>query len=227
MKQYKQQLDETPKMPDLGGLFTPGETLDPELKRALEGGTVKSTTTNQAKDVKSNIDSFVKADEKDAEQIVQKENTGKVMSSEWFYETERETIDVDGAKKVIVGYTPSYTGVIICMQKQGNLEVVGNPLPEHIPSKFIYTVQVKDTAKNISVYGQGFCTRMEYGVVNAYAQSIALSIALRNGYKKLLYPEIVKEVLDEWYKKKFGEEQDMSQIIVVSGDALKDLKSFI
>lgn len=201
----------TNKEPDLGNLFdTVAEATKP-------------VQTKQPKDIKNNVDSFSKADEKDAEQIVEKENTGQITTNELFYEVDR--VDDDG--KIIVGYKPSYVGVIRCMQEQGGLEVVGNPLPEHIPSKFIYTVLCKDTAKGISVYGQGFSNKMENGLVNPYAQAIALSIAARNGFEKLLYPEIKKQMLDEWYKSKYGEEKDMSSIVVVGGEALKDISNYI
>lgn len=207
MKAHKEKLNKNQE-PDLNNLFdTIGAAIKPPVK-----------------DVKNNMEKFVKQDEKDAEQIIEKENTGQITTNEWFYEVDR--VDKDG--KILVGYKPSYVGVIKCMQEQGNLEVIGNPLPEHIASKYIYTIQVKDTAKNISVYGQGFCSKMgEDGLLNVYAQAIALSIATRNGYEKLLYPEVKKAVLDEWYKKKYGAEKDMSSIVVVSGEALKDIKSFV
>lgn len=169
------------------------------------------------------VEEFVEQDKKDAEQIIEKENTGQIVSNDWFYEVDRE--DQDG--KIYVGFKPTYVGVIKCMQVQGNLEVVGLPLPEHTASKFIYTVQVKDTVRGISLYGQGFCNKMENGIISQYAQVVALSIAQRNAYDKLIDLEIKNKVLHEWYEAKHGKETDMSSIIVVSGDALKDIKGFI
>jgi len=190
----------------------------------------QTPTTKQAAPVtpKANTETFLKIDKQDHEQIIERENTGQIISNVLFYEAERTEIDSKGEKKIIVGFRPSYAGVLRCMQVQGNLDVVGNPMPEHTSGKYIYTVQVKDTLKNISIYGQGFCDKTDIvtRMLNPYAQAIALSVALRNAYEKLLYPDIKKQVLDEWYEANHGgKEKDMSQIVIVSGDA--DIKKYL
>ena len=202
------------KEPDLNGLFT----------QAPENKEVTQATVNEAKKTTVKRESqFLEADAKDIEQIIEKETTGKMTSNELFY----EVFDNVEEGKPVRKFQTAIGGVLKCAQVQGNLEVVGQPFPEHNSAKFIYTVTVKDTVKNISVYGQGQAAKMQDNIIAPYAQAIALTVAMRNGYDKLIYPEIKQQVLHEWYIAKFGKEKDMSSILVVGAEALKDISKFI
>jgi hypothetical protein len=216
-KQAKEAPREIPvaKEPDLNGLFT----------QAPENKEVTQATVNEAKE-KNTVkreSQFLEADAKDIEQIIEKETTGKMTSNELFY----EVFDNVEEGKPVRKFQTAIGGVLKCAQVQGNLEVVGQPFPEHNSAKFIYTVTVKDTVKNISVYGQGQAAKMQDNIIAPYAQAIALTVAMRNGYDKLIYPEIKQQVLHEWYIAKFGKEKDMSSILVVGAEALKDISKFI
>lgn len=216
MKPPKQAPREMPvvKEPDLNGLFT----------QAPENKEVTQATVNEAKKTTVKRESqFLEADAKDIEQIIEKETTGKMTSNELFY----EVFDNVEEGKPVRKFQTAIGGVLKCAQVQGNLEVVGQPFPEHNSAKFIYTVTVKDTVKNISVYGQGQAAKMQDNIIAPYAQAIALTVAMRNGYDKLIYPEIKQQVLHEWYIAKFGKEKDMSSILVVGAEALKDISKFI
>lgn len=204
----------TAKEPDLNGLFT----------QAPENTEPTQATVNEAKKTTVKRESqFLESDAKDIEQIIEKETTGKMTSNELFY----EVFDNEEGDKPVRKFQIAIGGVLKCAQVQGNLEVVGQPFPEHNAAKFIYTVTVKDTVKGISVYGQGQAAKMQDGIIAPYAQAIALTVAMRNGYDKLIYPEIKQAVLHEWYIAKFGKEKDMSSILVVGAEALKDISKFI
>ena len=208
----------TVKEPDLNGLFA--ETpVNKEPTQAI----VNEVIENRNVVSKKRESQFLEADAKDIEQIIEKETTGKITSNELFYEVFDNTEEGKPVRK----FQTAIGGVLKCAQVQGNLEVVGQPFPEHNSAKFIYTVTVKDTVKGISVYGQGQAAKMKDGIIEPYAQAIALTVAMRNGYDKLIYPEIKQAVLHEWYIAKFGKEKDMSSILVVGAEALKNISEFI
>lgn len=214
-KQAKEAPREMPKVqePNLGGLFSGNNETAPKETVQAPPETISQKRESQC----------LEADAKDVEQIIEKETTGKMTSNELFY----EVFDNVDEGKPVRKFQTAIGGVLKCAQVQGNLEVVGQPFPEHNSAKFIYTVTVKDTVKGISVYGQGQAAKMQDNIIAPYAQAIALTVAMRNGYDKLIYPEIKQQVLHEWYIAKFGKEKDMSSILVVGAEALKDISKFI
>lgn len=201
------------KEPALGGLFDGAVIKDDKVTPP------KPTEISQ----QNKTEEFIENDKKDIEQIIEKETTGKIRSNELFYEVFPNNPTENPTRQ----FAPSIGGILKCVAIQGNLEVVGHPFAEHTAPKFIYTVTVKDTVKGTSVYGQGQANKMDNGIVNPYAQAIALTVAMRNGYEKLILPEIKKQVLDEWYISKFGQEHDMSSILIVGEEALDNPQKYV
>jgi len=114
----------------------------------------------------------------------------------------------------------TYAGVMQLVQKRGSYEVIGQPIPEHTNTHYVYTIQCKDTKKSISTFGMGMQERYDRNKKEIkFAQIKALSKAQRNSFRSLLEASEIEEFFAAWYKDTYHKEPDTKLILLVSGSA--------